>query len=143
MTLEDMQCWAARFAHFLSQEVGRDSRPILLRLQGTLGAGKTTFARAFIQALVPDARVKSPTYTYVESYHNEAFALHHFDLYRLSSGEELEDMGIRDYFDQPGVLLVEWYEKAQGVLPPPQWTLTFEYAGMDARCLTLTPGAQV
>jgi tRNA threonylcarbamoyladenosine biosynthesis protein TsaE len=139
-SLEAMQTWAKDFAQALTEQLAHQKKPLLICLQGDLGAGKTTFARALIQAKHPALRVKSPTYTLVESYPFGETQVHHFDLYRLCSPEELEDMGVRDYFDAPNLLLVEWYEKAQGLLPPPDWTLRFEYQGMDARALSLIEG---
>lgn len=85
-------------------------------LEGDLGAGKTTFARAFVQALIPEQSVKSPTYTLVESYQAPEFMVHHMDLYRLADGEELEMLGFRDLIEG-SVLLIEWPEKADGFLP--------------------------
>jgi tRNA threonylcarbamoyladenosine biosynthesis protein TsaE len=91
--------------------------PLLVGLSGDLGAGKTTLARALVDALLPGTRVKSPTYTLVESYALPAGVLHHLDLYRIDDAEELEALGLDDLLSSDAIVLVEWPAKGAGVLP--------------------------
>ena len=105
-------------------------------LSGELGAGKSTFARAFIRAAGHEGPVPSPTYTLVEPYKLSGNTLYHVDLYRVSNEEELRYLGWNELDD--GCRIVEWPDRAPGLAEQADLSLVFSYAG-DGRDVEVVP----
>jgi tRNA threonylcarbamoyladenosine biosynthesis protein TsaE len=110
-----------------------------VQLIGDLGAGKTTLVRATLRALGHAGRVRSPTYTLVEPYslatQMGALELYHFDLYRFTDPAEWIDAGFREYFDSGAICLIEWPQRAGGLLGVPDLEFKLEQEG-EGRVLT-------
>jgi tRNA threonylcarbamoyladenosine biosynthesis protein TsaE len=100
-----------------------------IHLEGDLGAGKTTFARALLTSLGVGERVKSPTYSLIESYRVDDLDAHHLDLYRIADAGELEWLGLTDLWTKTALVLVEWPERGRGSLPAADLVLHFRHAG--------------
>lgn len=119
------------FANKFSSEL---KVPLVIWLEGDLGAGKTTFARALIQALGYTGRVKSPTYGLLEQYELANLQVLHLDLYRIGDPGELEFLGLEDLLDDHTVVLIEWPDRGGDWLPHPDFIFEFAYEG-DGRSL--------
>jgi len=101
----------------------------VIHLRGPLGAGKTTFARALLHALGVKARVKSPTYSLIESYSAGTLAIHHLDLYRIAAADELEWLGLADLDAASTLWLIEWPERAIEAIPEADLAVNLAHAG--------------
>lgn len=99
---------------------------VVVYLEGELGAGKTTLTRGLLAGFGHSGTVKSPTYTLVEQYEFEGFTVYHFDLYRLADPEELDYMGIRDYFTGSSVAIIEWPARGAGFVATPDLVVRLE-----------------
>jgi len=135
-TLADEAATMALAEQLYAALAGEFARWTIL-LRGELGAGKSTFARAFIKAAGHEGPVPSPTYTLVEPYDLASGNIYHVDLYRVSGTEELRYLGWNELDD--GIRLVEWPERAPGLEDEADLILELEYAGSSrlARLLAL------
>tara|TARA_B110000091_G_scaffold32175_1_gene33618 strand:- start:743 stop:1114 length:372 start_codon:yes stop_codon:yes gene_type:complete len=99
-------------------EYGVSQQKHIYLLHGNLGAGKTTWVKYLVSHLGGDARqVDSPTFSLVNTYEVNGVRIHHFDLYRLESLEEIEDIGFMEYIDSGNLCIIEWPEKIAEFLP--------------------------
>jgi tRNA threonylcarbamoyladenosine biosynthesis protein TsaE len=115
----------ARVARTLAPRVREGG---VIHLVGPLGAGKTTFARALLGALGVGARIKSPTYTLIESYVVGDLTAHHLDLYRIAAADEVEWLGLRDLAAGKQLWLIEWPERALAAIPAPDLIVELAHA---------------
>lgn len=119
--------FAKRFAKILETLATKaDKTPWIIFLEGELGAGKTTFVRACLQTLGEKGKIKSPTYTILESYTIKHWNIYHLDLYRLADPEELYFLGLEDYFVPESIFFVEWPDKGRDTLPEPDILLDYK-----------------
>lgn len=123
--------------------IRRDS--LLVALSGELGSGKTTLARALLRELGVTGTIRSPTFTLVEPYETEQGAVFHLDLYRLDgSAAALDGLGFRDLRGQPGLVLVEWPERAGAAIGTPDLAVGLDHEGTGRRISVAarTPGGR-
>jgi len=105
----------------------------IFTLTGDLGAGKTTFVKAFARELGIDENISSPTFSIVHEYGSGAEIIYHFDLYRLKNELELFEIGFEEYLDGEHYVLIEWPELAQKFLPEQYVSLQFEVEDENSR----------
>lgn len=113
--------------------------PMVILLNGDLGAGKTTFVKEVVNALGSNDLVTSPTFTLLNTY-SASFPVYHFDMYRLSSAEEAMNVGFEEYFDKgrlDGVCFVEWAENVEGLINDVDYEINIEKLGDTKRRFTI------
>ncbi len=102
----------------IGEMTGRQARPgQVYCLDGDLGVGKTVFAQGFAAGLGIAEPVSSPTFTILQQYEEGALPLYHFDVYRIGSVEEMDEVGYEDFFYGDGVCLIEWSRMIEEILP--------------------------
>lgn len=125
----------------LGEQLGKEAQKgQIYCLTGDLGTGKTVLTKGFAKGLDVQEHVTSPTFTIVNEYHDGRLPFYHFDVYRLSSEEEMDDIGYEEYFFGEGVCLVEWAELFPNLIPKDACWLTLEKdytKGDDYRRVTL------
>lgn len=134
-----------QFAARLAQALPADVAPLVVYLQGDLGAGKTTLARGMLHAMGETGPVRSPTYGLIAEYVTPAGRVLHLDLYRLRDPEELLALGLADYLADSRLWLIEWPEQAgHAGLPAPDARVLLdpEQAGRRLRLLPESPAGQ-
>ena len=127
-----------RLAPLLAEACRR--APVVVHLEGPLGAGKTTLVRGLLRGLGHEGRVRSPTFTLLEPYDLPGCDVVHLDLYRLADPGELDYLGIEDLLRPGGLVLVEWAERGGDRLPPADLRLALSYDG-DGRSLACEAGS--
>ncbi|NQY51660.1 MAG: tRNA (adenosine(37)-N6)-threonylcarbamoyltransferase complex ATPase subunit type 1 TsaE [Piscirickettsiaceae bacterium] len=109
----------------------------IIFLEGELGSGKTTFSRGILQELGTNRAVKSPTYALTERYDLAKHTVFHIDLYRISDPEELNYLGLEDYFSNNAIYLIEWASKGGNNLPNPDLIIDIIYQNNNTRIANL------
>ena len=135
------ETWKPEETYELGKKMGEEAVPgQVICLNGDLGVGKTVFTQGFAAGLGIEGPVNSPTFTIVNEYHDGRLPFYHFDVYRLSCEEEMDDIGYEEYFFGDGVCLVEWAELFPDLIPKEAIWLTVEKdfaKGEDYRRITL------
>jgi tRNA threonylcarbamoyladenosine biosynthesis protein TsaE len=122
-------------------QAGRDAAATVragdvLALVGDLGAGKTEWVKGLAAGLGLEGVVTSPTFTLIHEYGGGRLPVYHVDCYRLESGAELRGIGLDDYLDGPGVLVIEWADKFPGLIPAGARWVRFGIGEGDERRIT-------
>ena len=110
----------------------------VISLTGELGAGKTTFIQGLARGMGARETVNSPSFVLINEYRSGKIPLIHLDLYRLDSVDQIEELGIADYFNQPVVVVIEWGEKMAALLPRDCQTITLEVVNEKERKICLS-----
>lgn len=125
----------------LGYKLGSEAKPKqVICLEGDLGVGKTVFTQGVADGIGISEPICSPTFTIVQEYHSGRLPFFHFDVYRISDVEEMDEIGYEDYFYSEGVCLIEWANLIEEILPKDCITITIEKdleKGFDYRRITI------
>lgn len=125
----------------LGEAMGREAKPgTVCTLVGDLGVGKTVFTQGIAQGLEIDEAISSPTFTIVQVYEEGRMPFYHFDVYRIGDIEEMDEIGYEDYFYGEGLVMIEWANLIEEILPPNRTEITIEKdleQGFDYRKITI------
>ncbi len=124
--------------NFAAEFVGRLTPPRTIALYGEIGAGKTCFVQGLAKGLNIQGPVSSPTFVIINEYEGK-IPLYHMDLYRLLTAEDALMIGIEEYFERPGITVIEWAERAEEILPSAAIRIHLEFAGEMHRRITINP----
>ena len=138
---EDTQRLAKEQAVLLSKQ--GEGKPLIIALEGELGAGKTTFTQAFAEALGAAEHLKSPTFVLMKHYSISAVAgyhtLYHLDCYRLNGSADLGPLGVKEILQQEGaIVLIEWAERVADILPRNHWVIHIDHIAEHERNISIT-----
>ena len=125
-----------KIAYIIGQKV---KEGMVLTLEGDLGAGKTTFTKGLAKGLEIKRNVNSPTFTIIKEYQGR-LPLYHMDVYRLDGNSE--GVGIEEYFTKGGVVIIEWADTIQDILPAERLDIRFKVVDENSRVLKFTPHGQ-
>lgn len=138
ITRETLQLNSEEETRLLGLRIAEAAEPgDIVALIGDLGTGKTALTKYIAEGLGITEEVISPTFTIVKEYRSGRLPLFHFDVYRLSSGEELLDIGAEDYLEDSGLSVIEWADIVADVLPADALVVSLEYGDGNARTVTI------
>jgi len=136
--IEKITTYSERETIELAQNLESEKFPnMVICLDGDLGSGKTVFTKGFAQALGIEENITSPTFNIIKEYYNGELPLYHMDVYRLDGNTS--GMGIEEYFNKGGVVIIEWAETIADILPEERLDIKFKILDEDTRVLRLVP----
>ena len=128
----------------LGRRLGKTLQPgSVVAYRGGLGMGKTCMTRGIALALGLGDVVMSPTFALVNEHRGQNITLCHFDMYRVNGYDDLYSTGFYDYLDSGAIVVVEWSENIEGLLPGGAVTVTFERTGEESRRITIDGGEEI
>ena len=136
LTEPALEAWGRRVGEAAAAG-GEIPVPLFVALRGPLGAGKSVLARAVARGAGVTSSMPSPTYNLLFSYDGDGVRVHHLDLYRLEDPDDVWELGWQELGEGDQVVLVEWPERAEALLPPDRWEVVLSFPDDDAAATTL------